>query len=174
LEASVFYREVTNLIQWSPGPSGQWRPVNIGKSRFFGVESELRALIDIPLISSYLETTVNGNYLYPEDRTKESATFGEVIPRKPLWQANGIVSLTHDRGHSLRAELRNVGYRYITAANTKWFDPYTVFDLAATVVLGQGFELILAADNVFDVSYVDMREYPVPGTELSAEVKYEF
>jgi vitamin B12 transporter len=174
IEASAFYRRVRNLIHWTPGPNGQWRPVNIGRTRFSGIESGVRALIDVPALSSYLEASANGSYLRAEDRTEGSASFGETIPGKPRWQASAIVSMTHLAGHSLRAELRSVGRRYITAANTKWFEPYAVLDLAATVAVGAGFEMRLIGENLFDVSYVDLREYPVPGREVRAEVRYAF
>jgi hypothetical protein len=32
----------------------------------------------------------------------------------------------------------------------------------------------LIGENLFDVSYVDLREYPVPGREVRAEVRYAF
>jgi len=174
MEAAVFYRTVENLIQWNPGPNGQWRPVNIGRSRFIGGEAEFRGLLDLPGISSYLESKVNGTYLFSEDLTEDSAAYGKAVPRRPLWQVNGIAALTHAAGHTLRLEMRYVGIRYITAANTKWYDPYFIIDLSAGAALGDGFDLILHIDNLFNIEYVDIREYPVPGTEMSVEARYEY
>ncbi len=174
IEGAFFLRKVRNLIQWNPGPNGKWRPINIGQTRFWGVETELRSFFDFPFLSSYAETTLNGTYLNSEDLTDGSATYGKVIPRKPVWKVNGTFSLNHDAGHSLRMEIRYVGTRYITAANTKWFDPYMVTDIAATVAVDQNLEFFISANNIFNIAYIDLREYPVPGIEFSAEMRYAF
>ena len=174
LEAAAFYRQVTNLIQWNPGPGGRWRPINIGSSRFWGIESEARSLIDLPALDSYMELTANGSYLHAEDRTEDSATYGKILPRKPVWSFSGVGTLTNSAGHSLRIEGRYIGLRYITAANTKWYDPCFITDATATVALRNDIDLVVSGNNLFNISYVDIREYPVPGIELSMELRYAF
>ncbi len=173
IEASGFVRSVENLIQWTPGPNG-WRPINIGESLFWGIESEMKTLIDLPSISSYLEAGINGNYLVALDRTEGTSTYNKTIPRKPVWQTNIMATITHSSGHSLRGEFRHTGIRFITAANTKWFHPYSVFDLALTLAAGERTKFLFSIKNLFNISYVDLQEYPIPGIELSAKVRYAF
>ncbi len=174
IEAAGFYRQVTNLIQWNPGPNGKWRPINIGSSRFWGIESEVRSLLDLPAIDSYLELTANGTWLHAEDRTEGTATYGKIIPRKPVWTANSTATLTTTKGHSLRLEGRYIGLRYITAANTKWYDPCFITDASATIAVRDNLDFVLSGTNLFNIAYVDIREYPVPGIELSMELRYAF
>ena len=62
LEAVLFYHDVTNLIQWNPGASGQWRPTNIASARIRGVETEAKVLFQVKPLKSACE--IRGNYSY--------------------------------------------------------------------------------------------------------------
>ena len=174
LETAVFYRSVADLIQWTLGPSGTWRPINIGQADFWGTEVELRGLFEISSLNSHLELQLNGNLLRPLDRTRNTASYGKYLPRRPLWQGNAGVSFSHVRGHSLKGAVRHAGVRYITAANTKRLEPYTVIDLTASAAISETLTLTAAVRNAGDVAYTDVREYPIPGRELRMEVKYGF
>ncbi len=174
IEGAAFIRLVENLIQWTPGASGQWRPSNIGRARFIGIEGEINGIFDLERISSMAELGINGSWLHPGNITEGSASFGKMISRKPLWQVNSTAVITHDRGHSLGGELRWVGLRYITAQNTKVFDPYLTADFTASALIGDDFKILLSVKNLFNITYVDLREYPVPGIELGIEARYVF
>lgn len=171
IDLAGFIRQVENLIQWNPGPSG-WRPVNIGSTLFRGLEAEIRGLWDLAGLNAWLETTLNGSLLEALDKRPDSSTFNCFLPRKPLWQANLLAVLTHSDGHYLRTEIRGVGPRAITAANTKWFDPYLVIDLSLGWFFNERVSLILSGKNLLNQSYLDLREYPIPGTEFNLEVRY--
>ena len=64
-------------------------------------------------------------------------------------------------------EGRFVGFRYITAQNTKFLPSYFVIDSTLTIALTNRFTVTLSAKNLLSTPYVDVREYPVPGREIS-------
>ncbi|MBI9103902.1 MAG: TonB-dependent receptor [Spirochaetales bacterium] len=173
IEAVVFDQEVKNLIQWNPGPTGQWRPGNVGAARLAGCELEVRGLLDLPMIQSILELKGNGSYLYPVDLTEGSVNYGMILSRKTMVRINGSGTLTHADEHFFRLEGRYVGSRFITARNTKSLDPYFVLDLTGNYQINEEWNLLLSIRNLLNVEYVDMREYPVPGIDLTLEAGFK-
>jgi outer membrane receptor protein involved in Fe transport len=173
LEAVFFNQNVTNLIQWIPGPNGQWRPGNVGKVLIRGVEGEVKTLFSLAPISSYLEIRGNYAYLIARNMVEESTSFGLQLPRRPFEKANVSAALSHVKGHSFLVEGRFVGFRFITAQNTKFLPSYFVLDSAITVSLTSQFTVTLSGKNLLNTAYVDVREYPVPGRELSVSGRLE-
>ncbi|HUV06281.1 MAG TPA: TonB-dependent receptor [Spirochaetia bacterium] len=169
-----FSQDVTNLIQWNPGASGQWRPENIGKALINGVELESRFLFQLDAIHSYLELRGNYTYLFARDKTEGSATFDAQLPRRPFERANIAGTLTHVNGHSLRVEGRYVGYRYITAQNTKYLPSYFVLDTTLNLQILENFTMKLTVKNLLGEEYVDIREFPIPGREIGVMIGARF
>ena len=174
LEIVHFNQDVTNLIQWNPGSGGQWQPENIGAALLNGFEGEVKFLFPLTSWSSYLELKGNYSYLFARDMVEGSSTYGKQLPRRPFEKGNLTGTLSHSRGHSLRIEGRYVGYRYITAQNTKYLPSYFVLDAAGIVKATDSLSFSAVLRNLLDVSYVDVREYPVPGREFSLSGKYSF
>ena len=171
-EAVIFDQEVTNLIQWTPGPSGQWQPGNIGSARLFGGEFEVRGILDVNVLSSVLDIKGNCTLLYPVDLTEGTAATGKILPRKPRIRMNLAGTLTHPAGHSLRLEGRYVGERFITARNTESLDSYFVLDGTVNWQMSPGWHLLCSVKNILNQEYVDMQEYPIPGMEMTLEAGY--
>ena len=174
LEIVHYSQDVTNLIQWNPGSGGQWQPENIGSALLNGIETEIKFLFPLSSISSYLELRGNYSYLFARDMVEGSSTYGMQLPRKPFEKGNIIGTLSHSKGHSLRVEGRFVGYRYITAQNTKYLPSYFVLDASGRYNLTKELSFTAVCRNILDTSYVDVREYPVPGREMSISGKYSF
>jgi len=173
-EVAHFNQNVANLIQWNPGANGQWQPENIGAALLNGLEGEVKFLFPLTSISSYLELKGNYSYLFARDMVEGSSTYGKQLPRKPFEKGNIIGTYTHSKGHSLRVEGRFVGFRYITAQNTKYLPSYFVLDAAGRLRLTKYLALTASARNILDESYVDVREYPVPGREFSFSGTFTF
>jgi outer membrane receptor protein involved in Fe transport len=166
-EVAHFSSDVTNLIQWNPGANGQWQPSNIGKALLNGLEGRAKFLFEVPFIASYLEFEGNYTYLFAKDMVEGSATYSKQLPRRPFERANVIGTLSHADGHSIRLQGRYIGYRYITAQNTKYLPSVFLLDTTLRVNLWKHATITGSVKNVLNVSYVDVREYPVPGRELS-------
>jgi outer membrane cobalamin receptor len=168
LQAAWFSQSVENLIQWNPGPSGQWTPSNIGMADIRGLECE--AAVMVPLAGGILYGEINGNYTYlrATDVTEGAATYGKQLTRRPFERANCALTLSHMDGHSVRISGQYVGFRYTTAMNTKTIPAYFLLNAAFTVVIGD-WEIALSGMNLLDTPYINLEEYPVPGREIQIE-----
>jgi len=171
LELVYFNHDIANLIQWTPGPSGQWRPTNLASAHIRGVETELKLLFSLEALDSYCEIRGNYSYTRAEDTSGEGATTGTQLPRRPYEKANIGATLTHADGHSLHVDGRYVGFRYTTAQNTKYLPSYFVLDASVNLAVREGWKLTVIGRNLLDAEYVDIREYPVPGRELGIGVE---
>ena len=173
-ELVYFSHSVDGLIVWTPGAGGRWRPDNLGLAVIRGVEAETKYLFEVSPVDSFGEATFNICLMDPVDRTKDSAAYGKVLPRRARVAANGIISLSHINGHTLRIEGRYIGDRFATAQNTKVIDGYFILDGTAVWQVNPTWKLSFCAKNILNRSYVDQREYPVPGMELRIEAGVEF
>lgn len=174
MEIAHFSSDITNLIQWNPGANGQWQPQNVGKALLNGLEVRVKFLFEVPMIASFLELEGNYTYLFARDMVEGSPTYGKQLPRRPFEQANVIGTVSHTGGHSVRLEGRFIGYRYITAQNTKYLPSAFLLNATVRATLWKHVTLIGSLKNIFDVSYVDVREYPVPGREFTLSVSVHF
>jgi outer membrane cobalamin receptor len=168
----VYYRhDVTNLIQWYPGPSGQWRPVNVGKALIQGAEAEAKLLFSLGAVNSYLEIAGNYTFLYAVDAAEGSVTSGKQLPRRARHRANGSITFKHEDGHSVYFGGSYVGKRYQTASNTKYLPAYFVLNTTGRARLGEYVTVSLIIKNLLNQEYIDIREYPIPGREIGCSVK---
>lgn len=74
--------------------------------------------------------------------------------------------MTHEDGHYYRLEGRYVSMRYVNAQNTKSYPAYLVFDATFNIQLSETWYLIVAIKNLLNDRYIDIREYPIPGTDF--------
>jgi len=174
LELVLFHHQVEQLILWELGPGGLWTPRNIGRAQLQGVEAELRITQELSLLSCMAEAGINGNYLHPLNKTAEDIGYNDILPRKALGQVNSFVVLNFYNGASFRVEGHYTGMRFLTAQNTKWLDPYWVLNLSGLFPLNERWRFSANVQNLLNRSYVDIREYPVPGIQGSIEVRYDF
>jgi outer membrane receptor protein involved in Fe transport len=171
----VFYNHiVTNLIQWNPGATGQWTPVNIGSAKISGIETEASFIFELSPINSVMEITGNYTHLIALDTTEGSSTYGKQLPRRAREQTNAAVTLQHMQGHSLHVEGRYVGFRYQTAQNTKYLPSYFVLNATARIRFLEHFTISLNGRNLLDKEYIDIREFPVPGRELGCSIEFQY
>ena len=171
LEGVFYYHDITNLIQWYPGPAGQWRPVNIGKALVRGAEAEAKFLFNLGALSSYLEITGNYTFLHAVDAAEDTVTAGKQLPRRARHRANGSITFKHEDGHSVYFGGSYVGKRYQTASNTKYLPAYFVLNATGRIRLGEYFTVSLIIKNLLNQEYIDIREFPIPGREIGCSVK---
>jgi outer membrane receptor protein involved in Fe transport len=176
LELVYFESRTEDLIQWNPGQGGLWRPQNLDLVHSQGIESEVKGFWPLDFISSNLE--VRANYtlqlshqiLSEQPPTKDQ----RYLPRRPLETANFIISFSRHQTYLLRWETRFCGFRYLTAANTKYLPAYLVHNLNARVTFWRHWYLGLQVNNILDEYYVDLREYPIPGREITVSSGVRF
>lgn len=170
VRAAWFSRRVENLIRWSPGPTGQWTPSNLGLADISGLETEVALLLPLAEGRLFWELKANYAYLHATDMTEDTATYGKQLIRRPFEKANVTTLLSHSDGHTASVTGRYVGFRYTTAMNTKTIPAYFVLDASVTAVLGS-WELGISGLNLLNTPYISLEEFPVPGIELQVEAR---
>jgi vitamin B12 transporter len=163
---TLFRNRIRDLIQWSPGAAGIWRPRNIGRADLKGIEAEARrdGLGAGPV---RLGGTLNYAWLDPENESDSPTVRGRDLPGRPRHRANAILEIDAPGRLRLESEVSAVGSRFATEANTKKLPGYTLWNLSLTGSPARWLRLGASVRNVTNAAYVDIRDYPTPGREWS-------
>ncbi len=179
-QIALFTSRVSDLIQWTPGADGVWRPRNVLDARLRGVEADgsvgLRELgmpgrlAGVPM-PAYVEAALN--WLEAEDRTGDPVTGAMQLVGRP--RAFGFVELGWRTGPwTLAAGARATARIPLTAANTKWSDGYAVWHARLRWQAGPSLRLDLEGRNLLDARYEDLRGYATSGREFLLGLRYGF
>ena len=168
VKVAGFYRDVTDLILWAPGPEPDfvWRPSNVQSAQIWGAEAEL-------VFSPWKGLTIplSYSYLYPRNQST-----GEPITNKPKHIINAGVEYVAPFGLKSSLKGRYVQY-YINDTSTLNRD-YFVLDarLAYEFKIYQKFkgEAFLSLTNVLDGDYQINEGYPMAPRSLSGGVSFAF
>lgn len=170
-EGRVFYRNVTNWIQWAPG-AVYWSPQNIDHVVSYGGETKSQMLFAIKkqLLIFRLNT------LYAVSEPVAGINKGNQLLYSPMYSGN------------IEVEFRNkymwvayshyyTGYRYTSSDNYLYLEPY-YFAQAET-----GVNLIIKKNilsvsggvkNIFDQEYQSVANRPMPGRWFFARIQIHF
>ena len=181
LGATYFYTRAQNEILWLPPPDGSqnWRPFNVGVAVSKGWE--LRASGSIALDQ---QTTVSAEESYTilsarNITTGDSNNGRELIYSSPT-SSLFIARLAHEGWGSLAVAAHYRGHIFTDAANTLdgEIPPVTTYDINIVThdfsISGIGFHLLFGIENLTDVNYEEVLEYPLPGRtyKFSIELNY--
>lgn len=160
---TLFRRDATNLIDFVScfGVSGgicTGRPFgtydNVGRARAEGFEVEL-GLSPAPA----LRTQVAYSFTRATDRTA-----GTDLARRPRHALTGSADWrTPLSDATIGGDVRLVGDSFDDAANGVPIDGHALFDLRASVPLGERLELYGRVENLFDTDYVEVAGYGTRG-----------
>lgn len=160
---TLFRRDATNLIDFVScfGISGgicTGRPFgtydNVGRARAEGFEVEL-GLSPAPA----LRTQVAYSFTKATDRTA-----GTDLARRPRHALTGSADWrTPLADATIGGDVRLVGDSFDDAANGVPIDGHALFDLRASVPLGERLELYGRVENLFDTDYVEVAGYGTRG-----------
>jgi outer membrane cobalamin receptor len=179
-QIALFTSNVSDLIQWTPGADGVWRPRNVLEARLRGVEADasvgLRE-IGVPerIAGVPMPATLDAalNWLDAEDRTGDPVTGGMQLVGRP--HAFGFGELGWKMGRwTFAVGARGTARVPLTAANTKWSDGYAVWHTRLRWQVGPSLRLDLEGRNVFDTRYEDLRGYATTGREFLLGLRYGF
>lgn len=159
-----YARRVEDLIQWTPGPDGRWRPHNVALAIVRGVELELSAPLGVGLARP-AALTLAMTALDARNESEEAAVNGRRLPYRPALAGQVEIGLELPFALGFRARWEATGSSYITAANTKRLPGYALLDLTCERALGRRVIGSVAVLNAGDVAAVDVRDYPLPGRE---------
>jgi len=166
VKVAGFYRDVSDLILWAPGPDFVWRPSNVQSAQIWGGEGEI---VFYP--SKGLSFPLNYSYLYPRDQST-----GEPIRNKPKHIINAAAEYVTPFGLKANVKGRYVQY-WIDSTSTLNRD-YFVVDarLGYEFKIYQKFkgEGFVSLTNAFDRNYQVSEGYPMPPQSLNAGVSLAF
>lgn len=161
LALDLFTQEIRDMILWNPGPSGIWRPSNIGRAEVRGVEATL--VWNDAERGGFPRIEASATFQEAVDRTGSPNTDGRDLPgrarRLASWRVEKAI------GSRVRVETawRAVGDVPRTAANTKSIPGYVVGGAAVRVAALSWLTARAEVENVGDVAYEDFHDFPLPG-----------
>jgi vitamin B12 transporter len=158
----VYHREVRNLIQWTPGAGGTWRPHNLGRARMEGIETTASVTVPTPIRNLVLEGSTNYSLLIARDLTYTENKEFQLV-RRPRHRANGSFIARIGTRIEAGLNIRYTGCRYTTPTNTKCLPSYLVTDIHAAFRPMAPITLAAEVSNITDQQYVDVRDFPIPG-----------
>jgi iron complex outermembrane receptor protein len=163
LKADVagYYISSEDLIKWVPGNGGLWQPINISKTRNYGIEAALGYYLKFNGKQS-LDFNLNYSYTKAEDLEIEKQ-----LIYVPFHKAAG--SITYEFKHfSVYAQGLFNGEAYTATDNTERVDSYTVFNLGLQYTLPFNPNITFGGKikNAFNVYYENVAYRPMPSRNI--------
>jgi vitamin B12 transporter len=167
VQLTGFHNRVRDLIQWTPGADGVWRPHNVGEARIRGLELEGSTRLAAAPIR--LDGAVT--WLDAADATGDPVTGGRQLVGRSRWTGYGEISWENGPW-TFGAGARGVDRVPLTAANSKWVDGYVLWHSRIRWRVHPALRLDLEGRNLADTRYEDVRGYPTSGREVLAGVRF--
>lgn len=160
-DVAAYYISSENLIKWIPGNGGLWQPVNISKTRNYGIEAVLEYYIKFNKHQS-LDFKANYSFTKAEDLELEMQ-----LIYVPFHKATGTMEYNVKHFSVYVQGLFN-GEAYTTTDNTEIVDKYTVFNIGAqyTLPFNPGITFGGRLKNVFNVYYENVAYRPMPSRNI--------
>ncbi|WP_347374662.1 TonB-dependent receptor [Aequorivita sp. Q41] len=164
-----FYISSEDLIKWVPGNGGLWQPVNISKTRNYGLEF----IIDYTLKISpkhFLSLAANYSYTKAEDLEKETQ-----LMYVPFNKAGGALSYNYKQFLFYIQGLYN-GKAYTTTDNSDSVVAFTVFNLGGEFILPFKSNITIGGrlKNVFNRYYESVAYRPMPSRNYQLFLNFKF
>jgi outer membrane cobalamin receptor len=172
LSGTGFARWLSDLIEWTPGAKGIWRPHNVGRARERGVELEGSFSGKPAGFLPPLSLEAGYALLAATDEGSDPTTHGRQLVRRPRNTSFVGLDIFPAARLSLGIAWNHTGRRYLTGANTKWLDGHGVWDIDGRIGAWRGAALILSVKNVGGRSYYDIEDFPVPGRTFMAALDF--
>jgi outer membrane receptor protein involved in Fe transport len=195
LEGTFFAQLTTDSIHWY-NSSGTWRPENVGKAVFFGLD--LKPRVEFPLggaagrtakgpfekISLGLSYQYLLSYLlsYGYDYSSNKR-----IPYMPLHSAGFSIELpwkipSSGRDASPAGALRGgltlsghfQGPRYADTSNLSRLKPYFLLNLSLNQAIGKKLSAFVVFRNLLNKTYESFNDYYMPGLTVTAGLRAAF
>jgi len=176
---SGYYSWMHDMIVWSPMATNPsvWKPQNISEINARGVEISLNLKWKL----GKLQIASSNNYTfcrstYQKTTSTEDQSLGKQLIYVPENTFNGTLNLSCWK-FNLGYNLSFVGDRYTSSDNQTYMPRYTLSNL----FLGKLFDfnnfalsLQVKINNVFNVDYQSVKNWPMPGRNYALTVRFEF
>ncbi len=161
-----FLRELTDLIEWTPGARGIWRPSNVGRAREEGLELEGTYTGKIIDALPPVLIEISHSLILATDQGDDPLTHGKRLVRRPGSLSSAQIEVFPGDVLSMGLSWSRVGRRYLTKTNTKWADGYDVIDMNASYSCWRRVRVSVSISNLLNHNYYDIEEFPVPGRRI--------
>jgi len=156
-DVAAYYISSEDLIKWIPGNGGLWEPINIQKTRNYGIEATVGYFIKFNRQQT-LDFNANYSYTRAEDLGKEKQ-----LIYVPTHKAGGTLQYNFKKFAVYAQGLYN-GKAFTTTDNSDLVDAYTVFNLGAenTFAFQPNITFGGRIKNVFNIYYENVAFRPMP------------
>jgi vitamin B12 transporter len=178
---SVFFAQwLSDSIHWYAGPGGRWRPENVGKSMYFGLDNNIG--LDIPVsigpvtkISPSLSYKYLRSYLLGFGYTFASNIR---IPYNPQHIIGGSLDISWGTASTKQGSLLLSGHyeglRYTDRANLTKLEPYFLLNATVNQEITRNITAFASLRNILNQSYESYSDYPMPGINLTIGMRLRF
>jgi len=170
VNCNYFINKFDDLIIWNMDNTFWWRPENLNKARTEGIEIDTAFFI-----TDNAQLELNYTFL----RAKDGET-GNWLAYRPRHQFKTTLSLDAPKDFNVRLSGRFTSKRYTDSTNNESFyrnvfiSEAFVMDADISKKLKDNLTWALNIDNLFDETYEEQEDYPMPGTSVYTSVTAEF
>ncbi|AZB27354.1 TonB-dependent receptor [Chryseobacterium bernardetii] len=165
---SPYYMDIKNYISWLPTSYGYWAPFNTYKAEFYGLESNITWNKNFGRHS----LKINAGYTYSKSVNKET---NKQMMYVPLHKATGSIDYTFDFLKIYAQGLVN-GLTYTTADEKRSvaLDPYFILNAGVSANIFKKNTLGFKVNNLTNIVYQTVFDYPMPKRNYSIYVTINF
>jgi len=165
-DASVFYNNIKNMIQWHPGQYSYWTADNIRNVNSRGLESS----VSLDYSDDRFNCKLNAAYSFTRAEAKglkieNDMSAGKQLMYIPENQINASFRIGFNNIYSSWI-VNYAGKRYTSVDNSKFLPEYCINNIGAGIKLplkAAAIDMSFNIDNLFDVIYQSIVYYPLPG-----------
>lgn len=170
-KANYYFHTVEDRIASAPSAGNPliWLPYNIGRVKSAGID--LAAGVSHRFGGITLKADARYSFLDAEDRTADSATFGQQLPF--IARHTCLFNLDAE-WNNLNAGLLWQGRFGRTTSDKDGLGDWNTLDLNMRYAIFKGLSAKLSVKNIFDCRYEFISGYPMPGRSLLLGIEYKF
>ena len=173
---NTFFAHLTdNSVHWFSADSGTWRPENVGRAVFLGLNSRARFEIPVPLgpirkIVPSLSYQYLLTYLLAYGHTFSS---GIRVPYSPEHTLSVSLEVPWNSG-SLVLSGNFESRRFHDVSNLVELSPYFLLNAAYDQKIGGNLVLFASLRNILNRNYESFYNFPMPGISATVGVRVNF
>lgn len=176
---SIYYSDIQDWIQWVPGNSGYWSPVNFKHVRSYGFEIPLELRY---IFSQEFSVTADARYIHTRALSVNQNEWDDALAFHMTYTPEQVVA------SGLKLGWNNLGFnfyhkytslRYTDEQNNlrRALKPYSIAGayVGYSVKLKTlNLDLGVGIDNLFDKEYESVRSYAMPGRVFQMNLQIQF
>lgn len=152
LSLSRFWRHYKDLIKWTPGGDGKWRPMNLRNVSIYGIDGELN------LQFRFLKFSASGEFI---DNVRSDVNL--IYYPFLSWNITGGVGW-------IALNIEYIGERYERVTGPKKLPAVTLLNMFLRIPFGS-FAIFFDVTNLTNKYYFLLRGYPAPGREWHVKLR---